>query len=273
MTCFTRRPRSTQRLNILTFAIACIALFASMGGPSYATTAVAALKKDSIKSTHIKNGQVKSGDLRDGDVRSVDLRDGDVGLVDLSDPAKAQLQSILDGSVTTAKLADGSVSTPKLADGAVTTPKLADGTVTSPKVVDGSITGADVAADTLTAGDLASSSVGGAELASNTVQGDEIENGTLNGVDIGKASGTSALDFASIPAGACAIELIDVPGATTADQVTVSPRADFHPQLQPVVIYGQAAANSDKIRVVACNVSAAAVDLPSTTFHYTVIDN
>ena len=253
MTCFTRRSRSTQRLNILTFAIACIALFASMGGPSYATTAVAALKKDSIKSTHIKNGQVKSGDLRDGDVRSVDLRDGDVGLVDLSDPAKAQLQSILDGSVTTAKLADG--------------------TVTSPKVVDGSIAGADVAADTLTAGDLASSSVGGAELASNTVQGDEIENGTLNGVDIGKASGTSALDFASIPAGACAIELIDVPGATTADQVTVSPRADFHPQLQPVVIYGQAAANSDKIRVVACNVSAAAVDLPSTSFHYTVIDN
>ena len=59
------------------------------GRPSYATTAVAALKKDSIKSTHIKNGQVKSGDLRDGDVRSVDLRDGDVGLVDLSDPAKA----------------------------------------------------------------------------------------------------------------------------------------------------------------------------------------
>ncbi len=260
MTCLARRLRSAQRLNILTFAIACIALFSAVGGPSYAATA---LKKNTVKSKHIVDGQVKSGDLRDGDVRSVDLLDGDVGLLDLSAAAKAQLQSILDGSTTTAKLADD----------AVTTPKLADDAVTSPKVADGSIGSADVATDSLTANDLANSSVAGLELASNAVQGDEVENGSLNGVDVGKASSTVAINFASIPAGDCGVELLPVAGATPNDQVTVSPRADFDPAAMPVSIYGQASDSNDLIRVVACNASAAAVDLPSTTFHYTVIDN
>ncbi len=175
--------------------------------------------------------------------------------------------------MTTTKLGDGSVTNPKLGDGSVSTPKLADGSVTNPKLAAGSVTSAKVATETLTAADIASAAIGASELGPNSVSGDEVTNGTLDGVDIGKASGTVSIDFPNIGAGACDYATPVVPGATTTDQVTVSPRADYNPVAAAVTVYGQAAVANGFIRVVVCNVGAAAIDLPPVTFHYTVIDN
>ncbi|MGI8595227.1 MAG: hypothetical protein ACR2ML_12850 [Solirubrobacteraceae bacterium] len=142
---------------------------------------------------------------------------------------------------------------PPLADGSVTTLKLADNAVTGPK--------------------LATDSVGPTEIQDGAIDSGEIADGTLNGVDIGKASGSAVLNFPSLNAGDCDFLLIVVPAAGTTDQVTVSPEADYLPATFPVTIYGQAATGAGLIRVVACNVSTAAVDVAPTTFHYTVIDN
>lgn len=238
-------------LHVLAFLVAFAALFVALGGQGYAKAVK--LKKNTVTSKIIKNGQVSSSDLKDNGVKSIDLLDGGVGLVDLSPALKAQLAQILDGSVTTAKLGDGSVTNPKLAPD--------------------SVTGAKVAPNTLASGDIATGAVGAAELGPNAVSGDEVQNGTLDGVDIGKASGTTTLDFASIGAGACSYATEIVPGATPTDQVTVSPRAHYDPAANPVTVYGQASAVFDRIRIVVCNVSAASIDLPAVTFHYTVIDN
>jgi hypothetical protein len=269
-----------SRLNLAAFALACIALFISLGGPSYAATK---LPKNSVKSKTIIDGQVKSGDLADGGVKSADLQDSSIGLIDLSAATKAALMEILDGSVTTPKLADGAVTTPKLGDAAVLTEKLGDGAVTNAKlgdnsvstakVIDSTLTGNDVLNNSLTGSDLATNSVGAGELASNTVETDEVSDGTLDGVDIGKASGVYTYDPPNLGAGDCDREFVDVSGATATDQVTVSPRADFDPEVTPAMVYGQASTSNDLIRIVVCNPSNGAVNLPSTTFHYTVIDN
>ena len=265
MTRLIRSLREAHTLNLATLAVAGIALFVALGGASQAATKLS-IKKNSVKSKHIATGQVKSSDIADNGVQSVDVRDGQIGLVDLSPGARSALLDILDGSVTTAKLADA----------AVTPPKLADDAVDSAKVQDSTITGADVAPETLTAADLATNSVGATELAANTVQTDEVEDGSLNGVDIGKTAGVHSYNPPSIAAGDCDVEALAVPsgaGVTPSDQVTVSPEADFNPESLPAVVYGQASSVANVIRIVVCNPGNAAVDLPSTTFHYTVIDN
>jgi hypothetical protein len=265
MTRIIHRLGRVPRLEFAGFALACIALFVALGGAGEAASTLS-VKKNSIKSKHIATGQVKSSDIADNGVQSVDVRDGQIGLMDLSGSAKAALLAILDGSVTTSKLADG----------AVTPPKLADDAVTSEKVLDSTITGADVAPETLTSADLATNSVGATELAANTVQTDEVEDGSLNGVDIGKTAGTYTYDPPNLAAGDCDYEPHGVPssaGVTQSDQVVVSPEADFNPESLPAVVYGMASSAANVIRIVVCNPGNAAVDLPSTTFHYTVIDN
>jgi hypothetical protein len=249
-----------SRLNLAAFALAFAALFVALGGASYA----GGLAKNTVKSKNIIDGQVKSGDLADGGVKSADLQDNGVGLIDLSAATKVALMEILDGSVTTPKLADGAVTTPKLGDAAVDTTKLADNAVNSAKVVN----------ESLTEDDLGPNSVRASEIANNSIDSGEIVNGGLNGVDIGKTSGTETYDPPNIGAGDCDYQLVPVSGGvTTADQVTVSPEADFNPETSPAVVYGQASVLNDNIRIVVCNPSNAAVDLPSTTFHYTVIEN
>jgi hypothetical protein len=183
--------------------------------------------------------------------------------------------AILDGSVTTPKLADGAVTTPKLGDDAVTTPKLADNAVTTTELADNAVTSAKVLNGTLTDDDLGPNSVNASEIANGSIDSGEIVNGGLNGVDIGIASGTHTYDPPNLAAGDCDVELIDLTGTgvTTADQVTVSPRGDFNPEAQPAVVYGQASTINDRARIVVCNPSNGAVDLPSTVFHYTVISN
>jgi hypothetical protein len=257
-------------LNLAGLVLACIALFIALGGASYAATA---LPKNSVKSKTIVDDQVKSPDLRDGGVKSVDLQDNGIGLVDLGPATKAALLAILDGSVTTPKLADGAVTTPKLADDAVTTPKIADNAVTPAELADNAVNSAKVANNTLTDDDLGPNSVNASEIANNAIDSGEIVDGGLDGDDIGKASGVYAYDPPSIAAGDCDVELVTVNGVTTTDQVTVSPRADFNPEAQPATVYGQASSIDDRIRIVVCNPSNAAQDLPSTTFHWTVIEN
>ena len=59
----------------LTYAnvMATVAVFIALGGTSYAAIT---LKKNSVRSTHIRNGQVKSADLRSNAVTSSKVRNG-----------------------------------------------------------------------------------------------------------------------------------------------------------------------------------------------------
>ena len=54
--------------------VATIALFAALGGSSYAAVK---LSRDSVRSGHIKNGQVKTVDVADGSLRISDLNKDD----------------------------------------------------------------------------------------------------------------------------------------------------------------------------------------------------
>jgi hypothetical protein len=70
---------------------------------------------------------------------------GSIELVDISGPLQAEIDELLDGSVSTAKLANDSVTSPK------------------------------VAVNSVVAGDIATGAITGAELGGNAVQGDEVE--------------------------------------------------------------------------------------------------
>ena len=60
--------------------MATIALFAALGGTSYAAVK---LSKNSVKSAHIKNGQVRGPDLATGAVGSRQVVDGSIGVSEL----------------------------------------------------------------------------------------------------------------------------------------------------------------------------------------------
>ena len=87
-------------------AISCLALFVALGGPSQAQKLTKAIKKDEVKTQHIRNGHVISGDLKDGGVKSIDIKDKAVGTADLAD-----------GAVTTAQIAPQSVRGHHIDDG------------------------------------------------------------------------------------------------------------------------------------------------------------
>jgi hypothetical protein len=98
-------------------------------------------------------------------------------------------------------------------------------------------------------------------------------NGALKGVDIGVASGVAPINFPNIVAGDCEYVAPPVPAARPTDQVTVSPEAGFNPDAIPLTFYGMSSSTDGFIRVVACNLGGAPIDLGSVDFHYTVIDN
>jgi hypothetical protein len=111
--------------------VAYLALFLAVStGGAWAATKIGAggIKKNAIRSSHIKDGQVKARDLQ---------------------AAAVTAGKLAADAVSGANVADGSLASGDLADGAVTTAKLAPDAVTSAKVQDGSLTGADVNEATL----------------------------------------------------------------------------------------------------------------------------
>jgi hypothetical protein len=101
----------TQRL---TLGIACVALFAAAGGPSYAVNATtAALSKNSVTNSSIKSNAITSAKIKNGQVKSSDIGTG---------------------AVTAAKLAGNSVDATKLTVNSVDSTKVADNSLAGPDV-------------------------------------------------------------------------------------------------------------------------------------------
>jgi hypothetical protein len=118
----TKRIRLRRHLSVSN-VLAGIALFAAIGGVSYAATT---LPKKSVGTKQLKARAVTEPKLGDGAVSSAKL---------------------LNGAVATGKLADGAVTGDKLANGVVDTTKLGDAAVSTTKLADASVTQSKLASD------------------------------------------------------------------------------------------------------------------------------
>ncbi len=119
------RTRIRERLTYAN-VMSTIAVFGVLaGGGAYAASKIDSgdIKRNAVRSKHIKNGEVKRADLAHRAVSTSKL--GNL-------------------AVTNPKLADGVVSTAKLGDLVVTGAKLAENSVTSANVVDDSLSGTDI---------------------------------------------------------------------------------------------------------------------------------
>ncbi len=83
-------------------AIACIALFISLGGVSYglATGSIDSreIRDDTIRSKDVRNNSVYTRDIRNNDVRDIDIRNGTIKTRDIADG------TIVDDDLNLAKL-------------------------------------------------------------------------------------------------------------------------------------------------------------------------
>ncbi len=110
--------------------ISIIALFAALGGTSYA-----ALANGSVGTAQLKNKAVTNAKLGKQSVGTAKLRPG---------------------SVTTTNIATGAVTTGQLGNAAVTTGQLADNSVTTTKIVNNAVTSTKIGPGQVRAGNLAS---------------------------------------------------------------------------------------------------------------------
>jgi hypothetical protein len=103
----------------------------------------------------------------------------------------------------------------------------------------------------------------------------EVTNGSLSSADVSLFSGTSTLDFPSILPQSCAYILVDPSGTgpdidIDNDPVLVIPDDSVS---QNIVISPWRSNVATTFRLRACNVSAAAIDPPSATYHWVVFNN
>ncbi|MFN8160756.1 MAG: hypothetical protein U0R52_06900 [Solirubrobacterales bacterium] len=167
-------------------------------------------------------------------------------------------------SVRSRNIVNRQVRVADLANGAVSNPKLGNGAVSADKVQDGSLTGIDVQDGSLGAGDLGPNSVGGTSVA----------DGSLSTDDYAYATGTTALDLGSIAAQSCAESaLINVPPGASNDPVIVTP-SDSWVGVEAKLTYGTRLVGGafNAFRVILCNITTAAVDPPSITFHWVMLN-
>jgi hypothetical protein len=101
----------------------------------------------------------------------------------------------------------------------------------------------------------------------------EVANGSLTSQDVGVFSGTSTLDFPSVPGQSCLYEVVAPTGVGVNidnDPVLVIPD-DTVPQNIVVSPWRSNAPGAFRIR--ACNVTALPIDPPSATYHWVVFNN
>lgn len=108
--------------------IACIALFAALGG-----AAVAAKTASKVKTQNLVNGAVTTAKLRNGAVTTGKLRNGAVTGQKIA-PATIGSNQLANGSVRSGQLGGQVVTEPKIKNGAVSESKLGSGSVSSSKL-------------------------------------------------------------------------------------------------------------------------------------------
>jgi hypothetical protein len=123
---FTHRVRRLLRRPSHGAVVAYLALFLALTtGGAWAAAQIGPedIRKNAVRSRHIKDGQVRTTDVRNGAVTA---------------------SKLAPNGVTSDKVQDESLSGADLSDGAVGTAQLAPDAVTGEKVLDDSLTGSDV---------------------------------------------------------------------------------------------------------------------------------
>jgi hypothetical protein len=132
--------------------LACVALFAALGGAAYAVTP---LGKKSVRTVNLANGAVTALKLRFGAVTTTKLRNGAVTAA-----------KVAPGAIGSNQLADGGVRSIDLGGGVVTGPKLKDGAVSEAKLGNSAVTNSKLAADSVSGGKIQDGAVSPSKLSS-----------------------------------------------------------------------------------------------------------
>jgi hypothetical protein len=121
------RKMLSQRRPSPALIIACIALFAAIGGTSIALPGSNTVDKNDLQKNVVKNKNIRKNAVSSGKIRR--------------------------NAVTAAKIKDQGVGNPELRNGAVNSPKLANNSVNKSKLAAGSVTGAKLGPTVVRTGD------------------------------------------------------------------------------------------------------------------------
>jgi hypothetical protein len=141
-------------------------------------------------------------------------------------------------AVTSSKVADGSLATADLADGAINGAKLAAGAATTAKIADSAINSAKVA------------------------------NNGLSAVDISTVTGSVDHDYPSIAANSCLVAVVDAGVDIENDVIAVSASDAFTDQ--GFTLYAADSNTPNAFRIIACNVTGAAIDPPNANLRFII---
>lgn len=266
----------TTLISRLSFVFAGIALFVSLGGDALAQRALAALKKDAVKSRQIKNGTVRQVDLSKAVRAQLGVPgpqgaqgpQGEQGPQGPAGPGGGQAE-LADGSVTTAKLAANAVKGAQVADGSLGSGDLSLNSVAAPEIAVGAVGVSEIAAGAVGQSELADNAVGPSEMADNAIDSNEIANGSLTALDVGKGAGTVTLNFPLIEVDDCRELIFDAGVNTSGEAVLVTPGGSF-PDDFPVT--AAVVGDGNGVIVTACNKFVADGDPLPVKFAYVVFD-
>jgi hypothetical protein len=122
--------------------ISIIALFAALGGTSYAALAAGSVGTKQLKNKAVTNSKLAANSVGTAKIRGLAVTSAQLG------NASVLTGKIANNAVTNGQLADNAVTTSKIVDRAVETGKLADNSVTSGKLAPGAVTASRLASAT-----------------------------------------------------------------------------------------------------------------------------
>jgi len=237
-----------KRENIA-LGLSAVAVFAAVGGPSWAASKIGSpqLKRGAVTNSKLARNAVTTSKIRNNSVLGSDVRNGTLTRADVATDFFNGLQTALTaGSLTGTFLAPNAITTDKIANGQVTGVKLDPGAVSTSRLLNNAVTSAKIDDDT----------IGSIDIARNGVTGSELD-----------ASGAAVLDFAPIAADSCGTASVAVTGVDVSDDaIVVTPPATF---TGPLSLYptGQTA---NGFSVAVCNLGTLPVE-PDGTYRWVAI--
>jgi hypothetical protein len=172
--------------------LALLALFIALGGTgAYAAGKIgpSGIRKNAIRSQHIKNGAVTGADVLDGGLTGADLQDQSITGADVQKSSLTGLD-VGDGSLTAADLKAESLTGTSILNGSLSGADVRAESLLGTNILNGTLTGLDVADGSLTGADVQEGGLTGADVQSESLTGEDVFNGSLSGADL--AAGTVA---------------------------------------------------------------------------------
>ncbi len=179
--------------------LAILALFIALGGTALATGKIGpnGIRKNAIRSRHIKDGAVTGADVLDGGLTGADVADGSLAGADVQKGSLTGV-NVADGSLTPADLKPESLTGESVLNGSLTGADVKAESLLGTNILNGTLTGADVLDQGLTGNDIQEGSLTGADVQSESLTGEDVANGSLTGADL--AAGTvGPANLAQIP--------------------------------------------------------------------------